>query len=456
VPGTHYQVNVQSQEFDAATNTTYGASRAETFCFQCGSGTDTVAPSVPTGVSAALGTNNVPNIAWTASTDNVGVTYYKVYRNGAVAGTPQGTNNTAWQDIQAAASTAYTYTVAACDAANNCSAQSTGASVTTGVGTGSSSFDGSYTGTWTKSCPTCGVSASAGTFSGTLTNGVFSNIQFILGSGDSGMLFDSGTVSASGSITGSGVTPSQCSSSPSTFTGQVSNSGGMTISYSRPASGTCQAETGTITASRSGGGGGGTPVTVVSGWNLLGNSNTAAINVATTFGDPIKVNTVWKWVSATSTWAFYTPSKSAADLATYAAGKGYDVLTTIAGGEGFWVNAASAFTGNLPAGTAVSAGSFATTLGSGWSLISIGEIKTPRTFNNGLSSSPPSLPIVAASVLTSLWAWDSGKSSWYFYAPSYDNTQGALLGYTLGKGYLDFDTTGTTLAPGMGFWVNMP
>jgi hypothetical protein len=142
------------------------------------------------------------------------------------------------------------------------------------------------------------------------------------------------------------------------------------------------------------------------------------------------------------------------NLATYAAGKGYDVLTTIAGGEGFWVNAASAFTGNLPAGTAVSSGSFATTLGSGWSLISIGDNKTPRAFNNAMSPTPPSAGTPAASVLTTLWAWDSVKSSWYFYAPSLDNSNG-LAAYTGTKGYIDFGITGT-LAPGAGFWVNMP
>lgn len=43
-------------------------------------------------------------------------------------------------------------------------------------------------------------------------------------------------------------------------------------------------------------------------------------------------------------WAFYTPSLTTAALAAYAAGKGYDVLTTINSGEGFWVNAKISFT----------------------------------------------------------------------------------------------------------------
>ncbi|MDD5029250.1 MAG: hypothetical protein PHH58_07095 [Rhodoferax sp.] len=207
------------------------------------------------------------------------------------------------------------------------------------------------------------------------------------------------------------------------------------------------------TGSGGSGTGSGAVVNVVSGWNLLGNSTSTAIDVATAFGTS-NVTTVWKWVPATSKWAFYAPSMTAANLATYAANKQYDVLTSIAGGEGFWVNALNPFTVNLPNATAVSSGSFATTLGSGWSLISIGDNKTPRAFNNALSPTPPSAGTVAAPILTTLWAWDSGKSSWYFYAPSLDNSNG-LAAYTFGKSYLDFGTTGT-LAPGMGFWVNKP
>lgn len=207
------------------------------------------------------------------------------------------------------------------------------------------------------------------------------------------------------------------------------------------------------TSTGGGGTGNGAVVNVVSGWNLLGNSTSTAIDVATAFGTS-NVTTVWKWVPATSKWAFYAPSMTATQLSAYTASKQYDVLTSIAGGEGFWVNALSSFAGNLPSATAVSSGSFATTLGSGWSLISIGDNKTPRAFNNALSPTPPSAGTVAASILTTLWAWDSGKSSWYFYAPSLDNSNG-LAAYTFGKSYLDFGTTGT-LAPGMGFWVNKP
>ncbi|MDD2611132.1 MAG: hypothetical protein PHX60_15890, partial [Giesbergeria sp.] len=162
---------------------------------------------------------------------------------------------------------------------------------------------------------------------------------------------------------------------------------------------------------------------------------------------------VWKWIPSSSKWAFYAPSMTSAALATYAAGKGYDVLTTVSGGDGVWVNAGTSFTASLPIGTAVTTSTFATSLSSGWSLISIGDNKTPRAFNNALSATPPSTGVVAAPVLTTVWAWDSSKASWYFYAPSLDNTN-ALGTYTATKGYLDFGIG--TLAPGVGFWVNKP
>lgn len=120
--------------------------------------------------------------------------------------------------------------------------------------TGANAFDGTYTGTWNKTCPNCGINASNGTFTATVSSGVFSGTQFILTSGDSGVRFDTGTVSSSGAITGTGATPSQCSSSVSTFSGQITTSTGgaaMTMAYSRPVSPEgCQAESGSITATR--------------------------------------------------------------------------------------------------------------------------------------------------------------------------------------------------------------
>jgi phosphatidylinositol-3-phosphatase len=70
-----------------------------------------------------------------ASTDNVGVTGYDVYRNGAKMKTVAG-SVTSWQDTSVAASTTYTYAVDAFDAAGNTSNLSPGVAVTTPAGGG--------------------------------------------------------------------------------------------------------------------------------------------------------------------------------------------------------------------------------------------------------------------------------------------------------------------------------
>lgn len=90
---------------------------------------DTTPPSVPSNVTAAAKSPSVVQISWSASTDNVGVTGYQVFRNGDLTGT---CSTTEYTDMQLSSGTTYSYTVAAYDAANNESAQSSpAASVTT-------------------------------------------------------------------------------------------------------------------------------------------------------------------------------------------------------------------------------------------------------------------------------------------------------------------------------------
>jgi hypothetical protein len=190
----------------------------------------------------------------------------------------------------------------------------------------------------------------------------------------------------------------------------------------------------------------------VPGWNLMGNSSTGPLNAVTAFGDTSKVNTVWKWIASGAKWAFYAPSLVGQVLTDYAASKGYDVLTAIDGGEGFWVNAKTAFTAPLPAGTSATSASFQPTLIPGWTLISIGDDKTPRQFDQALSLPPPTVGEIPLNI-TSLWAWDANLINWYFYAPSLD-ANGTLSSYVVTKGYLDFGTK--VLDPALGFWANLP
>jgi len=89
---------------------------------------DTTAPSVPTGLSATAMSSSQISLSWTASTDNVGVTGYNVFRGGTKIGT---TATASYADSGLSASTTYTYTVSAFDAAGNTSAQSASASATT-------------------------------------------------------------------------------------------------------------------------------------------------------------------------------------------------------------------------------------------------------------------------------------------------------------------------------------
>lgn len=95
---------------------------------------DTTAPSTPAGLRASGTTATSTNLAWSASTDDVGVAGYEVLRNGVVVGTTSGTSFAA---TGLSASTTYSFTVRAYDAAGNRSAASGAVSVTTpGTSTG--------------------------------------------------------------------------------------------------------------------------------------------------------------------------------------------------------------------------------------------------------------------------------------------------------------------------------
>ena len=91
-------------------------------------GEDTNYPSVPTNLSTIAVSESLVEISWTASNDNVGVTGYNIYRDGALLG---NTASTSYTDNTVAACTEYTYTVTALDAAGNESTPSEGLTVST-------------------------------------------------------------------------------------------------------------------------------------------------------------------------------------------------------------------------------------------------------------------------------------------------------------------------------------
>jgi chitodextrinase len=91
---------------------------------------DTSAPTAPIGLLAVASGANMINLTWTASTDNVRVAGYRVFRDGAA--TPLATVvGTSFPDSGLAASSTHSYTVAAIDPANNQSTPSNTATATT-------------------------------------------------------------------------------------------------------------------------------------------------------------------------------------------------------------------------------------------------------------------------------------------------------------------------------------
>jgi hypothetical protein len=88
---------------------------------------------VPTALVVTPASATAIGLTWQASTDNVGVTGYRVYRDGVQVGTPSVTS---FQDGGLNPSTSYSYAVAAADAAGNLSTRSTAVRGTTPAATG--------------------------------------------------------------------------------------------------------------------------------------------------------------------------------------------------------------------------------------------------------------------------------------------------------------------------------
>lgn len=120
-PNTSYAYKVAA--FDAAGNQSSATSALNVSTLP-----DTQAPTAPGKPTSPSQTMTSINLSWTASTDNVAVTGYRVFRNGTqVAVQP----SPSYTDTSLAVNTSYSYTVAAVDAAGNASVQSAATAVST-------------------------------------------------------------------------------------------------------------------------------------------------------------------------------------------------------------------------------------------------------------------------------------------------------------------------------------
>jgi chitodextrinase len=115
--------------YDAAGNRSGQSSQASATTLS--NAGDTQAPSVPQNLSATTFSSTQINLTWSASTDNVGVVGYRIYRNNINI---VSTSSTYYNNLGLSANTPYTYRVVAYDAAGNNSGQSNASTATTSGG----------------------------------------------------------------------------------------------------------------------------------------------------------------------------------------------------------------------------------------------------------------------------------------------------------------------------------
>ncbi len=114
---------------------------------------DSVPPTAPV-LSSTGHTDTTANLSWSGATDNIGVTGYRIFKDGVLEATLG--NVTTHQVIGLSASTAYSFTVTALDAGGNESLVSNAISVTTDTSSGG----GSGSSVWSETGSTASYNGS--------------------------------------------------------------------------------------------------------------------------------------------------------------------------------------------------------------------------------------------------------------------------------------------------------
>jgi len=140
------QVTITARAVDTSLNTTTSSSRTITVANSAG---DLTPPTLPANFAATAGGATRVDLSWNASTDNVGITAYDIYRDGAPL-TSVGAV-TSYSDSSVATGSSYQYQVQARDAAGNVSGLTSAASVTVPVVMFKDGFESSDLSQWTNS-----------------------------------------------------------------------------------------------------------------------------------------------------------------------------------------------------------------------------------------------------------------------------------------------------------------
>jgi len=187
-------------------------------------------------------------------------------------------------------------------------------------------------------------------------------------------------------------------------------------------------------------------IPLVSGWNLVSSPLEPADPTvdAVLAGVSLPYVSAWAWDAQKLLWQVRVATETGTAIGEYANSKGFLPLSTLAAGQGFWLNmtnsATLTITGNDP-------GDQQLTLVKGWNLIgSKGD--QDKTVDQLIAA----CGTVGVKPL-SLWAWHGGN--WALALPftatgATTADQGAA--YALSKGFVLL----STLAAGEGYWLNSP